>query len=96
MEIYLAAAATVTKVVDWIRNMFDSSGKAPKWVWNIAAFAGGLVIAFATKLNAWPDQPVLGLIATGLFIGAGASGFHELFDLLSSTAKQAVTRVRSS
>jgi hypothetical protein len=88
LEIYLAAAATVTKIVDWLRNMVDPGNRFPKWAWNIASFAGGLVAAYATQLNIYPAEPFWGLLVTGLAIGAGASGFHELFDLLSSKAKQ--------
>src|SRR5438046_10748555 len=87
-------APTVTKVVDLLRNAFDSDGKAPKWVWNLLAIGFGIVAAFSWQLNllaGFQGTSVsvgLGKLITGLAIGGAASGWHELFDSLSGLAKQ--------
>ena len=86
VSVFLAAAATVTKAVDFLRNAIDSGGVAPKWLWNIAAFVLGIVAAWVGDLNIMPDQSV-GQVVTGLAIGAAASGFHEVFDFFSAKAK---------
>lgn len=88
VQVFLAASATVTKFVDFIRNLLDKSGRAPGWVWNVVAGAAGCAIAYQGGLNLLPAQQY-GQILTGLAIGAGASGFHEIFDLFSSKAKEA-------
>ncbi len=81
-----AAAATVTKTVDFTRNMFDASGTAPKWIWNLSAFVYGVAIAYLSGLSAFPGHRI-DLFVTGLAIGAASSGFHEVFDYFSSKAK---------
>lgn len=85
LEPFLAASATVTKAVDFIRNAVDPGGKLPRATWNLVAFATGILAAYTTGLliagfTAWQ---------TGLAIGASASGFHEVFDFFGSKAKQA-------
>lgn len=95
-------AITVTKIVDTIRNAFDSGGSAPPVVWNLTAFAVGVGVALLWQFNfvipllqAVPAlanhtsnlEGIAGQVLTGLGIGAVASGWHEKFDELSSKAK---------
>src|SRR6266542_7150744 len=88
-------AQIVTKVVDLLRNAFDSVGKAPKWVWNLVAIGLGVVAAFGWQLNLLEGfkgtsiSVGMGKFFTGLAIGGMSSGWHELFDSLSGAAKQA-------
>jgi hypothetical protein len=89
-------AAIVTKVVDMLRNAFDKGGTAPKWIWNVSSLALGMGMAVAWRVNILDNysstnsvvQGVFGQILSGLAIGGAASGYHELFDALSSTAKK--------
>lgn len=85
MEVFLAAAATVTKVVDFVRNAIDPNGTAPKWLWNLVAFGAGVVIAYVGNLAIYAGD--FDKLVTGLAIGASASGFHEVFDFFSHKAK---------
>lgn len=86
-------AIAVTKTVDFVRNVVDQEVKAPKWVWNALAVALGLIVSLVWELNAFeaishtPAQGVTGQAFTGIAIGAAASGYHELFDALGSSAK---------
>lgn len=86
-SIYLAAAATVTKAVDFIRNAADPKATAPKWIWNLLAFGFGIVIAYTSSLAIYTGS--WGQVVTGIAIGAAASGFHEVFDFFSAHAKKA-------
>lgn len=84
-------AVVVTKVVDFIRNLFDTSHRAPSWVWNLVALGTGLVVAFLFGINllhaivaaipALSDragtQDVLGQALTGLMLGAMAGFWHD-------------------
>jgi flagellar biosynthesis protein FliR len=90
-------AIVVTKSVDMIRNMFDTSPpRVPKQVWNALALGLGIATALIWRINILDNyssptsfvQGVSGQILTGLAIGATASGYHELFDALSSGAKK--------
>lgn len=88
-SMYLAAGATVTKAVDFIRNAFDPGSSWPHWSWNVAAFGFGTAIAYSSQLDIFPGHP-LSRVITGLAIGAASSGFHEVFDFFSSRAKTPV------
>jgi hypothetical protein len=97
-EIVAAAtlfATIVTKAVDMLRNMLDTDGKWPKWVWNAVAFALGVSVALIWKINLLDNFGGTGIhgfsgqFMTGLAIAGSASGYHELFDTLSSQAKKA-------
>lgn len=89
------AAAVVTKLVDMVRNFVDKDDSLPKYLWNVLAFALGVVGAFAFQIE--PAQVPEGLrfeitggalqLFTGLVVGAWASGLHELLDFLSHKAK---------
>lgn len=93
-----ALALADTKVVDLIRNV---TGTAPKWVWNVVAFAGGLAIAFGWEKDltgaAFALVPALahthvsaflGRLLTGIVIGGSAGFWHEVLDALSGIAKR--------
>jgi hypothetical protein len=94
----LPLAVLITKGVDLIRNLVDSSGKLPKFTWNIAAFVLGLIIALGWQINfaaALADvipslqnttslDGVAGQILTGLAAGAMASFWHEKLDQWSA------------
>jgi hypothetical protein len=91
---------TVTKVVDFIRNAADKNGKlVGSWVWNVAAFGGGVAFALGWQLNIGPAlaslvpalasdaatlQGLAGQVLTGLMIGAGAGFWHEVLSAWSS------------
>lgn len=94
-------ALLVTKGVDFVRNLFDSSGRAPKWVWNVVAFGLGILLAMGWEYNlvttlahaipALADNTALdgfwGQVLTGMAIGATAGFWHEKLDQWSSAAK---------
>lgn len=93
----------VTKVTDMIRNALDTkrpdgTSRFPKVTWNVVPFLVGVAITLVYQLD-YHDliqglppglqhlTGVGGQIITGLGLGAVASGWHELFDSLSSFAK---------
>ncbi len=101
LALVMALALAVTKVVDLIRNGFDKSGNAPKWVWNVVAFVVGIVFAFGWEKDltgaAFALVPALanshvsdflGRLLTGIVIGGGAGFWHEFLDALSGIAKR--------
>lgn len=85
-------AAVVTKTIQMIR---DASGKVwPTWLLNLLSFGLGITVAEVFKLDAVAallgsstgSQHTLGVVLTGLALGGGASGLHDLLDLFSSIA----------
>lgn len=93
-------SALVTKTVDLIRNVvggFAAEGVIPKAVWNLTALGLGIAMALTWRINILDNysdptsvvQGWVGQVLTGLAIGGASSGYHELFDVLSSTAKRA-------
>jgi hypothetical protein len=88
-------AMLVTKTVDLLRNTLDPKAKFPKLVWNVAALALGVAAALIWKINMLDNysttaiQGFSGQFFSGLAMGGVASGWHELFDVLSGTAKRA-------
>jgi len=98
-------AMVVTKTVDLIRNIVGGfvEGLIPKATWNVAALGLGVAMALAWRVNMLDNysdpssvvQGFFGQILTGLAIGGVASGYHELFDLFSSTAKRAKNGARA-
>jgi hypothetical protein len=97
-EIVAAAtlfATIVTKAVDLLRNLLDKDGTWPKWIWNAVAFGLGMAVALVWKINLLDNFGAHGIngfsgqLMTGLAIAGSASGYHELFDTLSSQAKKA-------
>ena len=101
-EIVLALTAfsmLITKVVDLFRNVVGPTigPYVSKWTWNAAPLGLGIAMAIAWRVNVLDNysdptsvvQGVFGQVLTGLAMGGTSSGYHELFDLLSSTAKRA-------
>jgi hypothetical protein len=92
-------AIVVTKTVDLIRNIVGSfvEGVVPKATWNVAALGLGVAMALTWHVNLLDNysdpnsvvQGMFGQVLTGLAIGGVSSGYHELFDALSSAAKRA-------
>lgn len=94
-------AVTVTKLVDFVRNLLGESQKnVPKWVWNILALGLGVIVALAFEINLlapvaaaipalkdWAPDSTMAEIITGLSIGAMAGLWHERMDEWSSRAK---------
>ena len=84
-------SVAVSKVVDFIRNLFDASGTAPRFVWNIVAFVVGLGLCLGWGINVMAavvnSIPALatntmlagtaGTILTGLLVGAMAGFWHD-------------------
>jgi hypothetical protein len=87
-------ALTITKIVDFVRNAFGGKVRVPKWVWNFLALGLGVFVALVFQINIFADvshthvQGWVGQLLTGLGMGATGSGWHELLDALSSSAKQ--------
>jgi hypothetical protein len=98
-----ALSLTVTKVVDFIRNLVDKGDTKPKWFWNVAALVVGLAFALGWQLdiseavlklvpalseNADRLAGISGQILSGVVIGMAAGFWHELLDALSSVANK--------
>ena len=88
-------AVIVTKLVDLARK-FDPSDKAHKALWLILSLIFGVLIAVIWEVNTLADLGVkattklqgrAGQVLTGLLVGGFGSGWHEVFDALSSSAK---------
>ena len=88
----------VTKLVDLARK-FDTTGNAGlKWLWQLLAIVFGIVIALVWQVDMLRElgiastsrlQGITGQILTGALAGGFGSGWHEVFDALSSAAKSA-------
>jgi hypothetical protein len=97
----LPLAVTVTKVVDFVRNLLGTGqANVPKWVWNLLALALGVIVALAFEINLiapvaaaipalkdWSPDSTMAEILSGLAIGAMAGFWHEKMDEWSSIAK---------
>lgn len=98
-----ALSLTVTKVVDFIRNLVDKTDTWPKWSWNVAALVVGLAFCLGWQINiaesivqlvpalagsAHMVDGVSGQVLTGFVVGMGAGFWHELLDALSSIANK--------
>jgi len=85
-------SVSVTKVVDFIRNLFgDKQNNMPHWLWNAVAFAVGIGAALGWGINllapiiaqvpALADKAgtndTLGQILTGIVLGAMAGFWHD-------------------
>jgi len=90
-----AFALTITKIVDFLRNTFDKEDTGPKWLWNILALSLGTLVAFTFEINVFAGgsqthgEVWLGILLTGMGMGASGSAWHEILDALSSNAKRA-------
>jgi len=91
-------ATFVTKLVDLIRTMADGSDRAPKWFWIVLSMAFGIAIGLLGQVNVFTELGLggstrlegwAGQVLTGLLVGGLGSGWHEVFDALSSGAKSA-------
>jgi hypothetical protein len=107
--IIFALSLTVTKAVDFIRNVADKDDTWPKWSWNVAAFVIGLLFCLGWQKNFAADllslvpafqgdsvNDFVGYVISGFVLG-GLSGFgHEFLDALSSiaTKNRSVTPAR--
>ena len=89
-------ARVVTKLVDLVRK-FDPKDTAPKWIWLLLSIAFGVAIALIWQVDAFVEmnvsstsrlQGISGQILTGVLVGGFGSGWHEVFDALSSSAKE--------
>ena len=90
-----AFALTITKIVDFVRNMVPKKHQASlKWLWGGAALVLGVAAAFIFEINVFADvsnsraEGFLGMLLTGLGIGATGSAWHEVLDAFSSSAKR--------
>ncbi len=79
-------AIAVTKAVDFVRSLVGSTHLDTPWMWNAMAFAIGVAYALAFQFNAMTLIPGLrqdvfagwiGMVATGLSIGAAADFWHK-------------------
>jgi hypothetical protein len=100
LAVILGLSLTVTKAVDFTRNLpWFKNQAVGSWIWNALAFLYGLALcvgwqhSFVNDLFA--QVPALasvnlgdqaGYILSGLIIGGGAGLFHEVLDALSSVA----------
>jgi hypothetical protein len=84
----LPLGVTVTKVVDFVRNLLGAAEpNVPKWVWSALAlvvialsFEINLIDPIAAAipgLNGWSPSSTAAEIVTGLAIGAMGSFWHE-------------------
>ena len=99
LAVIVGLSLTVTKVVDFLRNVLDKSDTYPKYVWNIAAFVVAMALCVGwqhsfvsdlfSQVPALSDVNLtgnMGYVLSGLILG-GLSGFgHELLDALSGVA----------
>jgi hypothetical protein len=93
-------AIMCTKATDMVRNLVGSfvpDAKQPPWlkvVWVVLPAGIGIAISLAFNLDALAavgadtSHGTAAQVVTGLVIGAAGSGWHELFDVLSQSAKK--------
>jgi len=90
--IALPLSVAVSKVVDFVRNLFgDNEPNVPGWAWNILAFVVGVAAALGWGINllsavvatvpALADKAgtndLLGQVLTGLILGGMAGFWHD-------------------
>ncbi len=98
-----ALSLTVTKVVDFFRNLLDKTDTWPKWSWNVASLVIGLALCLGWQINIAASivalvpalagstalvEGVAGQALSGVVVGLGAGFWHELLDSLSSIANK--------
>jgi hypothetical protein len=97
----LPLGVTVTKVVDFVRNLLGAAEpNVPKWVWSLLALVVGVVIALGFEINLiapiaaaipglkdWTPSSTAAEIITGLAIGAMGSFWHEKLSAWSAQSK---------
>ncbi|HXF37140.1 MAG TPA: hypothetical protein VNO17_08175 [Actinomycetota bacterium] len=80
----------LAKLVDLVRTAWEM----PRGGRLLLAFAGGLLLTWVTDYSAFAawDQAFragwMGPVATGLALGGVAAFWHELLDLIASTARR--------
>ena len=91
LAVTLPLAVGVTKLVDFIRNLFDRGNNAPAWLWNVVAMAVGILICAGWGINLLgalvATVPALaetdlgegfgGTILTGIMVGGMAGFWHD-------------------
>ena len=106
----LPLSVGVTKFTDLCRNLFDSSGAAPRFVWNVVPFVGGvglcvgwqfnLVGALAHSIPALVTSSsldgVAGQVLTGLAVGGMAGLWHNKLEQWASAAKLSTAKTASA
>lgn len=94
-----ALALVVEKVVSFIRNALDPTGKFPTYVWNLLAMIVGIAFALGWQLNLAPAvlaqipafdgssalSGTSGQILSGLAIGASAGFAYGILQALEAT-----------
>jgi hypothetical protein len=97
----LPLGVTVTKVVDFVRNLLGAAEKnVPKWVWSLLALVVGVAIALGWEINLlapvaaaipvlkdWSPSSTMAEIISGLAIGAMGSFWHEKLSAWSAQSK---------
>lgn len=91
-----AFALTITKIVDFVRNMVKDKERQEslKWLWGGGALVLGLLAAFVFEINVFAEfsdsraKGALGTVLTGLGMGATGSAWHEVLDAFSSSARR--------
>src|SRR6266487_3153163 len=88
-------AVIVTKLVDHARKL-DPGDALPKATWIVLSMVFGVAIALISQIDALGElgiaassrlQGIAGQVLTGILVGGFGSGWHEVFDALSSSAK---------
>jgi len=100
LSVIVGLSLTVTKVVDFVRNLPMFKDKwVGSWIWNAVAFVVGIIICVGWQhsfindlfhqvpaLSAVNITGNLGYLLSGLVLGGLSGFFHELLDALSSVA----------
>jgi hypothetical protein len=86
----LLLGLAVAKVVDLVRHAWDM----PRGIRLLLAFVAGILLTWATDYSAFAawNQTFraawMGPVATGLALGGVAAFWHEVLDLIASTARR--------
>lgn len=102
LSVIVGLSLTVTKVVDFTRNLPWFKDKwVGSWVWNAEAFVVGIVVCVGWQHSFVNDlfhqvpalstvnlTGQLGYALSGLILGGLAGAGHELLDALSSIANK--------
>jgi hypothetical protein len=100
LAVILGLSLTVTKVVDFVRNLPMFKDKyVGSWIWNVVAFVVGLLLCVGWQHSFVNDlfhqvpaletvnlTGTMGYVLSGLILGGLSGFFHEVLDALSSVA----------